>query len=391
MSFRSIFVAAGISCWVADAQAERPVLDIASLRDRYVAAVSALHSVDCQMYCEWKLIRPAVGIDSADLYSGSHLHLWRQGTSRAILTDFIDGNGNPSTRSWHGFDGKMYCTWVRNRSSPDRQPSNPAGMRSHEKDNLLYEGFTFDRLTGETLGAGDTSLAHLLSLPAAHVDGWEDIDGHPSVRVVIPRHIRSRRLPDELTTDTTAWLDPEVRYLPRKIEWHDFQRGFDRPPFVDSQTATDFTSYSGADGSVVVLPSAGYRKTPLETATMKVVSLTVNGPLSGDLFRPDFPPQTVVLDAFSDRTPHRWTVGEQAQQPPEDVKPTAPQTARPEVKRSKVALSIPAPSAAPQDARRTSDSWRDWRWSAPLIGLVSITVFVGWLAHRSVRLRGRRF
>ena len=378
MVVRWILAAAGMLVWVEMARAESPLPDIASLRDRYIAAVSAIHSADCIMECEWQPIRSSEGVDPADLFSGAEVHLWRQGTSRAFLTDYNDGNGDRSMQSWYGFDGKLYCHWTRPLKPKEVQPWLPAGQRSSEKDNVLYDTFTFDRLTGETLGCGDFPLSYLLSQSAAHVETWEEIDGHPCVRVVISRHMKSRRLPEKRSIDTTVWLDPEARYLPRKIEWRDFVDGFERPPLIYSQTVTEFTSYTGADGSSLVLPSSGHRTTPLETATVKILSLTVNGLLSDEIFRPDFPPMTCVLDELSGQKPRRWIAGdaeEHARQFAEILKITDRQAAGQIVPNAGVVpppVVTAAPSAAPQDAAVSSTPFTAWLWGGGIIGAVTV-------------------
>lgn len=165
MAIQLLRIAAACLLFAAPVAAEPPLPDIALVRAKYLAAVTSIHTLDCEMRAEWTPTKRLAPVPPETALVAANIHLWKKGTSRAMSIEAFDGNGLPSIATWRGYDGKLYGHWSKPLKSKELQPWLPGGHRGGEKDNLLYEEFTVDRLTGETLFAGDLPLGQLLANP----------------------------------------------------------------------------------------------------------------------------------------------------------------------------------------------------------------------------------
>lgn len=386
MVIRLLRIAAACLLFAAPLAAEPPLPDIAHVRARYIAAVTSIHTLDCTMRITWSHTKRHAPKSLADQHVAADLHLWRKLQARALLNETFDGNGQPSMTTWRGFDGTYYADWTKPLKSRDLQPWLPDGHISTTKDNFLYDEFTIDRLTGETLFAADAPLGSLLSTSDARIAGWDDIDGHPCVKVTFPRHLKTRKHANQLVIETTAWLDPNFTFLPRKIEWRDFSDGSGALPRLSSQTTTAFRRCDGEDKRGYIIPSAGLRTTPLVTGSVEVQDVVINGVISDDRFQPEFPPFTEVTESLPGKSPRVRIVGNPQQRRELLQKINdATKIRLPNDRKSTGTMSQPTtinppspPSAAPQDADRMSTKRLTWVVIGSAICLSAI--LLGWLA-----------
>lgn len=342
-----------------------PDVSIEAIRDIYQSALTPIFTLDCEMHLDFEPVHPNPLQDPANRYESAEFHLWRKGSWRALHVEYTNGNHQPVTANWNGFDGTFYARWTKSLLPQGEQNGLPGGILQQEKDNTSYEAFTIDRLTGETLNAGDLPLSSLLQDPGATVVGRKDIAGASCVEVRFPRHMIGRMFPDQKTTETTVWLDPTHNYLPRLIRRQNFTSAGADPRQLHEFETTEFGTFVGEDKQAYILPVAGERRSFTTRTRLKLVRATINGPLSDQLFKPDYPTLTEVLQKLPNQPPRTVISGD----------PIAHQRAHDQIiqralqKQSVPSVPVKAPSARPRDA----GGW----WSSPWLQFLACSLVVG--------------
>ncbi len=352
---------------------------IETIRDIYQSALTPIFTLDCEMHLDFEPVRQNPLQDPATRYESAEFHLWRKGNWRALQVEYTNGNHQLTTANWNGFDGTYYARWTKSLLPHDQQSGLPGGMLQQEKDNTAYEAFTIDRLTGETLNAGDLPLSSLLQDPGATVVGRKDISGVSCVEVKFPRHMIGRMFPDQKTVETTVWLDPTHSYLPRLIRRQNFTSAGADPRQLHEFETTEFGTFVGEDKQTYSLPVAGEHRSFTAKTRLKLVRATINGPLSDDLFRPQYPALTEVHQKLPNQPPRTVISGD----------PLAHQRAHDQIiqrareKQSAPSIPVKAPSARPRDA----GGWR----SSPWLQFLACSLVVGALVVgiRMWRMRSR--
>jgi len=345
-----------------------PDPSIESVRNTYLAALTPIFTLDCEMHLTFEPVKGSPRQDPSDRYESAESHLWRKGTWRALRVDYTNGNHEPTFANWNGFDGSFYARWTKSLGPHEQQMGLPGGHLQVEKDNASYEAFTVDRLTGETLSAGDLPLGALLQDPGAKIVGRKDIAGVSCLEVSFPRHMVGRMFPELKTMETTAWLDPAHSYLPRLIRRQNFTSAGADPRQLHEFETTEFASLTGEDQQTYILPAAGEHRSFTTKARLKLVRATINGPLSDQLFKPEYPPLTEVLQKLPNQPPRTVISGD----------PAAHRRAHDEILERAVQKEYPpsvpvsAPSARPRDAR----GWRSSFWVQFLACSLCVSVLV---------------
>lgn len=348
---------------VSTGSADDQLPTVETIRKSYLAAITPIFTLDCEMRLEFQSLKQDSLKDSAQRFDSANVHLWRKGKWRALLNEFTDGNGQPSTAVWYGFDGNLYGRFSMSLRPTEKQEWLPGGALQAEKDNNLFESFTIDRLTGETLGAGDLPLIALLSDTEATVVGRKDISRSSCIEVHFPRHMSSRKFPEMKTIETTVWFDPKQSYLPRLI--HRLVHHASPPQLHEFET-TEFGQFVGEDKQTYTLPVAGENRNLMTRTRLKLIRATINGPLSDQLFKPDFPPMTEVVQELPDQPPQRVTVGD----PEERQRAQDAINARAE-KKNPPLVTIKPPSAHPRDSGGwMSNSWFQFLACLTIVGIL---------------------
>jgi len=286
------------------ASADEELPSIETIRKSYLAATTSIFTLDCEMELKFQLVKPQPQKDPSQRFDSARAHLWRKGAQRALLYEYIDGNGEGAVANWYAFDGEIFSHWSKSLRPAESLDWLPSGSLQAEKQNHLYETFTADRLTGETLTAGDLPLGVLLADPQAKATGFKEISGSNCVEVHFPRHMAGRMFPDMKTVETIVWLDPKHSYLPRLIQ---YWTHYATPPDLYEFETTEFGRFVGEDQQTYPFPKAGESRNAMTITRLKVVKATFNGPLSSQEFKPDFPPLTEVLKDLPGR-PKEWVV-----------------------------------------------------------------------------------
>lgn len=365
-----------------------PLPTIETIRNSYQSALTPIFTLDCEMHLDLENVKPDPLQNASVRYESADLHLWRKGDWRALYIEFTDGNHELATANWNGYDGSLYARWTKSLQPAERQTGFPGGILQAEKDNNSYETFTVDRLTGETLSAGDLPLGLLLEDPGAKVVGRKDISGVTCVEVSFPKHMIGRMFPEIKTAETTVWLDPAHSYLPRLIRRQNHTSSGPDPRQTHEFETTEFGSFIGEDKQKYTLPVAGVNRNSMTKTRLKLVRATINGPLSDQLFKPDFPPLTEVYQKLPNQPPQTVIIGD----PEEHKRAQAAKFERArqlnqedENRNQKIkppSNSIDAPSARPTDA----GGWVSSRSFQFLVGLVVVGMLV--VGVRRWRTRG---
>lgn len=341
--------------------ADVPVPAIETIRNAYLAAITSIFTLDCEMSLDFELIKPDPLNSPDTIYTSASVHLWRKGNWRALQVESMDGNHAPATVVWYGFDGSHYGRWTKSLRPSDQQDWLPGGVIQTEKDNDLYEYFTIDRLTGETLSAGDLSLGRLLSDPGAIIVGRKVISGVACVEVTFPRHMVGRKYPQLKTVQTTAWLDPAHGYLPRLIRREIYPEEGSKSPRLFEFETTGFRTVVGLDQRQYTLPSTGEYRNSVAKTRLRLINAAVNGPLEDRFFKPEFPAMSEVVRTLADQPTDRFIVGDPSEHKRAHDAIVAKVQQRESPKSS--SISAPAPSARP----RTSPGWGWLRFAVALL------------------------
>jgi hypothetical protein len=371
---------------VSMAVGDSTVPDLETVRARYLATVTSIHTLDCEMRQTQE--RPQRDLSPAPeaAFTGANLHLWKM---RALLKEHINGRGQVSMAVWRGFDGRLYAHWTASRLVTEEEPWSPGGTVKAEKDNLLFEELTVDRLTGETIHAGDFPLTKLILQPGVRIIQMEDVDGSLCVKVAVPRHARSRLAPDQLVVETEVWFDPEHQFLPRLIRWRDFSEGEQIAPREYALRTTRFERVRGEDGGTFTLPAAGEQSTAGFRSTMELVRATVNGTLDTATFRPVFPDSTEVHEELPNQKPRRRIVGNPTERQLLEQKSidAALKGVSPKSTQSTKQSVTPPQKSAPPSAHPQDDHAAYWRtvWQTVGATVCGLACLFGWRAWRSSR------
>lgn len=348
---------------------DTPAPAIESIRHSYLSALTPIFTLDCEMQLEFERVKPDPLEDPAARHDIAHVHLYRKGNWRALYSEFIDGNQEPCVATWRGFDGNLYGNWTKSLRPAETQDWLPGGVLKAEKDNDLYESFTIDRLTGETLTAGDLPLSQLLQDPDAKIVGSKVIAGVNCLEVTFPRHMPGRMYPELKTVETTVWLDPEHSYLPRLIQRRIFYPD-STPTQLHEFETTEFGNFLGVDKQTYTLPITGQNRNSRTRTNLKLVRATINGPLSDQLFKPEFPPLSEVVQSLPGQPSQRVIVGDPRAR--ELAEAAIMERALEQKRRARPSIMIDPPSARPRDAR----GWLSSPWFQFLIALIVVGAFV---------------
>lgn len=360
------------------ADSELPSIEV--IRNTYNSALTPIFTLECEMHLDFENVRPNALQDPAERYEAADLHLWRKGNWRALYVEYTNGNHELANANWNGFDGTLYGRWTKSLQPQELQSGLPGGILQAEKDNTSYEIFTIDRLTGETLSAGDLPLGMLLENPETKVVGRKDVGGVSCVEVSFPKHMIGRMFPEIKTAETTAWLDPAHSYLPRLIRRQNHTAQGPDPRQTHEFQTTEFGSFIGEDKRAYTLPVAGESRNIATKTRLKLIRATINAPLADQLFKPDYPALAEIHEKLPNRPPQVVVIGDLS----------AHQRAHDEIMQRAVAAThakpsvlVTAPSARPRDA----GSWRSSRWVQFLgcllvVGIVVVGVRV-WRSRSS--------
>jgi hypothetical protein len=369
---RLIGLAAAFVSWACSLSADEtpPLPTLDDVRSQYIAAVTSLHSVDCRYRVERVLTEREMAALPANRYVAFDSHLLLSGTMRALLREAYNPQGQAITRTWYGFDGKRYAHWTQSLGDPEQWHQMPTGRIGVEHDNYLYDTEGIDRLLGLGLLSGTISLQELLSLKDSHVVGWEDVESYPCVKVVCPDHWMTPKAPDVARMDTTVWLDPTQRCLPRRIEMQQ-RPGSHPPPYSWWAYQTDeFATVKGEDGLTHLFPRLGWFESTSGKSKIEMRSLAANGTIPAIRFQPQFPDLTRVSDSSQNGKMRDYVMGDAKQRSDGELRITRRQdgevlntTNGPE--RS---MTVHSPSAAPLEAEPN-------RWST-IFALLGVILFV---------------
>jgi hypothetical protein len=351
---------------------EEPTPTVEVVRNSYISTVSAIFTIDCEMQLEFEHVKPDPLKSASVRYDGARVHLWRKGSWRALYSESIDGNHEPATAVWRGFDGTLYGRWTKSLRPIEQQESLPGGMLQAEKDNNLYEYFTIDRLTGETLSAGDLPLGVLLADPEAKIVGRRIIGGASCLEISFPRHMAGRKYPNLKNVETTVWLDPAQFYLPRLIRRTIYPMQDTDPPQVHEFETTEFGKIVGDDQQSYTLPVAGENRNSVTKTRLKLLRATINGPIPDQIFKPTYPDKAEVLKTLPNQPPERIVIGPADEhQRAHDAFIEKARQRKGTQEQSTTKNGLP-PSASPKDA----GGWMTSRWWSYLAGTTVVGAFV---------------
>lgn len=222
---------------------------------------------------------------------GLKSHYYSQGGARS--------DGQPRKPDWFSCDGSH--VWTFEYSAADegyalwyaKQQSLATGT-----DSALRIKHTPGKWLGIYFGISEelqsgASLVTLLQSGDPRLIGSEEVDGHVCYRVEMT--YPSARLGE--TLPVTAWFDPQVGYLPRKLS-NDFNGS--APP-SDYRVLSFRQVAVGNDGQTMWFPDRmlierrDRNNDVISTSELTLLDVRINEPLAGDLFRPKLP---VGLPAF---------------------------------------------------------------------------------------------
>lgn len=365
--------------------ASEPLPNLETVKANYIAAVTAIDTLDCTMRHEWEVIYPKGAPVSEGVFAAEHMQLWRKGTMRALNIQSYHAGGKPAVISWYGYDGKTYSHWVIPHPDSGVTSWLPAGAITSEKDNTISDSLTLERFTGEALHAGDFPLKDLLERPGTEVKSRTIVDGTECVHVKTGLHPRSRKSAGKNVVETEVDLDPQHDYLPRRILWRDFHKGESTPPTIYEFQTTEFRRVRGQDGHDYWLPAAGERKAPrLKFSRWKLLEATVNAPIPTERFRPQFPEGTEVREQLANQPRRVRITGDPKLRKQKEQEIFDELLQQQETKSSSPPANpfVVAPSARPSDA--TGRWWAGLlRWAGIL--LCALVVAYGWRTWRVSR------
>ncbi len=279
--------------------------DLSTIRRQYEQTLSAFHTIDCEMKTTQNGIKNIPGEPPSPVFIHSNIHLWKRAERRSVQVEFIDYRQVISIEKNLRFNGSLYASWTVPRDLGDAPKWSPGGTMSSSKDNALFETFTIDRLIGSTLYAGDFPLQHLLAMPGVIVEKIDLIDEAPCLKVCIPRHVRSKKIPNLMNAETIAWFDPAVGCLPRLIRNRIFQSETDEHPQEYDFRTTRYEKIVGADGVRYVFPMAGRRTGSKIDESVEVVRIEINREIDLHQFEPKFPLGSEILVKIQGLAPQR--------------------------------------------------------------------------------------